>query len=56
MKRRESMQKLRICGNVHSQYIPTEEVMHFFIKDMDGADLPGGPFNGRILKHYVSNE
>jgi hypothetical protein len=28
----------------------------FFIKDMDGADLPGGPINGRMLKHYVSQE
>jgi hypothetical protein len=28
----------------------------FFIKDMDGADLPGGPINGRMLKHYVSKE
>jgi hypothetical protein len=28
----------------------------FLIKDMDGADLPGGPVNGRMLKHYVSQE
>jgi hypothetical protein len=28
----------------------------FFIKDMDGADLPGGLVNGRMLKHYVSQE
>ena len=28
----------------------------FFLKDMDGVDLPGGPLNGRILKHYFSLE
>jgi hypothetical protein len=28
----------------------------FLIKDMDGADLPGGPINGRMLKHYVPPE
>jgi hypothetical protein len=28
----------------------------FLIKDMDGADLPGGPVNGRMLKHYFSLE
>ena len=26
----------------------------FLIKDMDGADLPDGPVNGRMLKHYFS--
>jgi hypothetical protein len=28
----------------------------FFLKDMDGTDMPGGPTNGRILKHYFSLE
>jgi hypothetical protein len=28
----------------------------FLLKDMDGADLPGGPINGRMLKHYVPPE
>jgi long-subunit acyl-CoA synthetase (AMP-forming) len=28
----------------------------FLLKDMDGADLPGGPVNGRMLKHYFSLE
>jgi hypothetical protein len=28
----------------------------FFIKDRDGVDLPGGPINGRMLKHYVTQE
>lgn len=26
----------------------------FFLKDLDGAELPGGPVNGRMLKHYFS--
>jgi hypothetical protein len=25
----------------------------FFLKDSDGTDLPGGPVNGRMLKHYL---
>jgi hypothetical protein len=25
----------------------------FFIKNSDGTDLPGGPVNGRMLKHYL---
>ena len=25
-----------------------------FLKEFDGSDLPGGPINGRILKHYYS--
>jgi len=25
----------------------------FFLQDMDGSDLFGGPINGRMLKHYV---
>jgi hypothetical protein len=33
-----------------------KEVNAFFIKDMDGADIPGGLINGRMLKHYVSQE
>jgi hypothetical protein len=28
----------------------------FFIKDMDGSDLPGGPVNGNMLKHYVAQQ
>jgi hypothetical protein len=28
----------------------------FLLKDSDGADLPGGPINGRMLKHYVPPE
>ena len=28
----------------------------FFIKDMDGVDLPRGPINGKMLKHYASQE
>ena len=28
----------------------------FLLKDNDGADLPGGPVNGRMLKHYVAPE
>ena len=24
----------------------------FFLKDSDGTDLPSGPVNGRMLKHY----
>jgi hypothetical protein len=28
----------------------------FFIKDMDGSDLLGGPISCRMLKHYVSQE
>jgi len=27
-----------------------------FLKDIDGAELLGGPVNGRILKHYVFQE
>ena len=26
----------------------------FFFKELDGSDLPGGPINGRMLKHYYS--
>ena len=26
------------------------------LKEMDGADLLGGPVNGRMLKHYYSSE
>jgi len=25
----------------------------FILKDAEGIDLPGGPINGRMLKHYV---
>jgi len=25
----------------------------FFLKDSDGTYLPGGPINGRMLKHYL---
>ena len=28
----------------------------FFLKELDGTDLPGGPINGRMLKHYYSSE
>jgi hypothetical protein len=34
----------------------TEEITALLIKDMDGADLPGGPVNDRMLKHYFSLE
>ena len=26
----------------------------FFLREIDGSDLPGGPVNGRMLKHYFS--
>ena len=26
----------------------------FFLRQLDGIDLPGGPVNGRMLKHYLS--
>lgn len=26
----------------------------FFLREIDGLDLPRGPFNGRMLKHYFS--
>ena len=26
----------------------------FFFKELDGTDIPGGPVNGRMLKHYFS--
>jgi hypothetical protein len=25
----------------------------FLLNNADGIDLPGGPINGRMLKHYV---
>lgn len=25
----------------------------YFLKELDGAEVEGGPFNGRILKHYI---
>jgi hypothetical protein len=25
----------------------------FFLKNTDGTEIPGGPVNGRMLKHYV---
>ena len=28
----------------------------FFLKEMDGSDLLGGPVNDRMLKHYYSSE
>ena len=28
----------------------------FFLKEMDGSDLLGGPVNGRMMKHYYSSE
>ena len=28
----------------------------FFLKEMDGTDLQGGPEKGRMLKHYYSLE
>ena len=28
----------------------------FFLKELDGSNLPGGPINGRMLKHYYSPE
>ena len=26
----------------------------FFLRQLDGTDLPGGPVNGRMLKNYLS--
>ena len=26
----------------------------FFLNKLDGIDIPGGPINGRMLKHYLS--
>ena len=26
----------------------------FFLKELDGSDLLGGPVNGRMLKHYFT--
>jgi len=26
----------------------------FYLKDLDGAEIPGGPVNGRMVKHYFS--
>ena len=28
----------------------------FFIRNLDGNDIPKGPMNGRMLKHYYSSE
>ena len=28
----------------------------FFIRNLDGTDIPEGPVNGRMLKHYYSSE
>ena len=28
----------------------------FFLRETDGPDLPGGPVNGRMLKHYFSTD
>ena len=28
----------------------------FFFKELNGTDLPGGPVNGQMLKHYFSPE
>ena len=28
----------------------------FFLREIDVLDLPGGPVNGRMLKHYISND
>lgn len=25
----------------------------FFLKELDGTEVEGGPFNGRMLKHYI---
>jgi len=26
----------------------------FYLKELDGAEIPGGPINGRMLKHNFS--
>ena len=28
----------------------------FFLREIDGSDLPRGPVNGRMLKHYFSTD
>ena len=28
----------------------------FFLKELDRTEIPGGPVNGRMLKHYFSQE
>ena len=45
---------LTFFGKAHTSFMVTKVIMHFFFKELDGSDLPGGPVNGRMLKHYFS--
>jgi hypothetical protein len=53
MKIRVNMESLITFGKALTSFRHLEEITLFPLKDSDGTDLPGGPVNGRMLKHYL---
>jgi len=53
MRKKESTVSSKTYGKdpIRLQHIE-DKMRPFLLKDMDGQDCPGGPVNGRLLKHY----
>jgi hypothetical protein len=53
MKTREIMENLIVCGEGPYMIQAFRGNNTFLLNNADGTDLPGGPINGRMLKHYL---